>query len=821
MKLHLETKCTISNIPPKINPIKHKNFFIYYNNNNVIITELSSNKILHKFKYEDVQVLEVHKDHLYICTNDIYIVDFVEFEIVEIIKLSKALISKIVIFENQIFIEKINKKISLLTWKSFGGFSKTFELQLDSFCDGIFLNNLYFGYFNSDKIVAYSGNNKIIDLEIDNILAVHPLNDCIYLALNSGILLELIADLKIDLNISIQSCYFSEDHICCISNNMMYRIKYTGDVLDSYNIDQLIENYSGSITDCSNNERSSLSQIKKIKANNEVDTNIDETNSIDSVNDISDENIDSIGSSDENTDSAIDSADDSEIEESSNSLDDDISTDDANNSLDSSTDNSNNGLDDDNSIDNSEDTSTDNSDHIKSLEFNIINSGLIKTSENDYLLLNDNKIIKIISFVDDITDSIYFNDYLILTTSSGYLKYTKLDNYLENEYICDSKLVKIHKDTISAGRIYKDIFITSCKDRTIAVFKILISDDRINFVKIYEFGIFSDEISTIAYENNLLVVGTADFIVQIFKSTQNVPENVKFEEYSNFFSSFENISVQKLHSKSISHISLTKKYIITSSFDKSCKILDLNGNLIKTIQSDKIIHTSYNDKYIAICSHKAVKILSNPSLSPICSFTAKRPVLSSCFYNDHLLTTSDVLRIFDIDKKKCVKNYDFGLVNSWSFNFPFISAENKILILKDNSKEVSEKEAENIRQQKENTMLFDKFIYEKKYDHALSVVLKSKDDKKIHQVITQGYFCNKNIDFMVESMKNGEIKSLIFDVMMKNCSFKNSLVFNEILNRFYTSKVDKIRKDKIRGILKKHTEAIDNIYIEFLGYESL
>lgn len=820
MKLHLEPQYTISNFPPKVGPIRHENMFIYYSNTNVTVSDLSLNKIIHKFKYEDVQALEVHQSCLYICTSDIYILDLASFQIVSIVKLSKALISKIALFESDILVFKVNKKLCLLHHDNNQSCEKKFEVQLDSFCDGLFLSEQFFGYFGSEGVAVFSSNCKIAEYESECVLGVYPHEKSVYVLQSNGDLLEIVSGYNVGLGLEVQSCCFASDHILCISNSRFLKVSYIGEILEEFDVGDKIEEYSGTVIDYYSHARNSnLLSVPDFQRNKKLKTcesNSREENASEHfISEVSDNSQDAgpggrgIGGS---RDLCSQSDYACNTDEEDNSVQD----------LDSITSDGNQGLDPSVSGD-IEEAST------GRLCFTLVDPGLIKTSENDYIFFKDECITKLLAFADDITDSVCFEDHLVLGTSSGYLKFTDINGYSGGECILDSHFLKIHSDSITACRLYKDILVTASKDRTVGVFRIL-RHAGLRLVKLFEFSNFPEEITALAYENNLLVVATSDFLVHIFKSDQCLPEkeagcfDVKgldfLLDYSQFFNTFENVSVQKLHSRMINHISLTSEFIITSSSDKSAKILSLDGGLVKTIQSDKVLHTSFSNKYVAVCSHRAVKIIAYPTLSPVCSFQARRPVLASCFYNGYLLTLSDVLRVFDIDKKKCVKVYDLGLTNPWSFNFPFICAENSIIVLKDISEEKAKLDAEAVRLLAEHTILFDRFIHEKQFDRALDVVLKRSDEKKAYQTISQGYYHFGNLDFLRDYMKNGDAKNKILDILMKNASLKNSLVFNEILNSYLISKIDRVKKEKIREVVCKHVDAIDNIYIELLGLEA-
>lgn len=834
MKLHLDQKIVLSNTPPKIDPVKNDNLFIYYADNFVVITDINTNKILHKFKYVDVQVMKIFENHLYICTNEIYMLDLAKFELIDVIKLSKALINKIYFYKDSFIVSKIDNKISF-----YNGRRKVFEVSNDIFCENLFIGDEYFGFYDSNKAVIYSIKGlKIQEYESDCIVGMYSFGKYVYSLLSDGTLLEMISHKAIETNLEIQSSYFTSEYISVISDNKIIHISYSGAILSAIDIPQSIEKYSGFITDKYSSVKDHLESqypkgSKKAKLNDAIDIteneyNLSENSAVDSqvsesyeesdMNSISnyDKESDQInGNSIENNNSDTQSSieetisNDNEISHESQSIENDfISDKDTGNS--------------DESTDVSQESKLD---FTTQVEFSIIGNDFIKTSENDFIFFcGFGQIGKIISFPDDLTDSVSFSNLLILSTSSGFLKYTEITQYSAGNFICDSKMIKVHESAITCIKLYQNILITSSNDYSIAFFKIELENNILKLVKIYELTNFNSLITSFVYQESLLAVATRDCVLQIFQSSESFPSPSILSDkdcfpLSVFFHSFENVSTQRLHQKPINHLSLTPKYIITSSNDKTAKILDFNGSTVKVINTEKVMCSSFDSKYIAICSQKGAKIFHSLSLSPISSFQSKRPILASLFYKGYFLTISDILKIYDIDKKKCVKTYDLDLVNCWSFNFPFACGENKIIIFENTSVETYNKLLEKARAMKEDTILFDKFIREKNFSKALEVALNGKQEKQIIKVIIVGYDSDPSLAFMTDFMSNGEIKSKILDLLIKNSGFKASEILNRIVSIFIDRKVDTKRKGKLIEIISKHCEAIDDIYIELMGLE--
>lgn len=806
MKLNFEQKACISNLPPKITPVANDELFIYYCTPNVVITSISTGKVLHKFKYDDVQILKIHENHLYICTNDIYVLDLITFDIKTYTKLSKALINNIALFEDRILFSKMNNTVQYL---------HNFEFQTNNYCEILFLSTCVFGYYDSQKVVVFSDKNaKIAEFESETVIGVYSCENSVFVLESDGKLTELLSGEQRDLKIDVDSCYFTPESIFCASGEDLFITDYKGRLQSKIDIRSSIESYSGVVKDeCIRKsilEFSENQKVKKMKRTdpveyNKVSESTDFTENVQEEHGIQDDEQSNEGE-DEST------IEQSSIDEESAILkgeSDDFDTD-----LENSRDNTD-----------SEESETCSVEK-KIVSFALINPCVLKSSENDYIFFDAMGIRKIYSFVDDLTDAVNLDDVLIVMTTSGYLKYTIRTSYDLGENLFNSKLIKIHENSITAAKLCGDLLVTSSKDRTVCFFKVEKAGDKISFTKVFEILDFNADIVTFAYVNTTLAIATSDFLLHIFRTTAALPESNETASYSGFFNTFENASVQKIHTKAITDVKILPNFIITTSSDRTAKIIDLNGVVVRTIQSDRILNVAFNNKYIAICSHKAAKIFTNPAFSPVCTFQVRRPVLSSCFYNDYFLGISDVLRVYDINKRKCVKSYDLGLYNCWSMAFPALCGENKIVFLDDVSKEYSEANENAQRILKEGTVLFEKFIYEKDFLTALKTVFdndvesiqkkvnQAVIDRRIFQVVSQGYFHNQNLEFLDSFMTNGNYKSRIFDVLIKNCSLKYSQVFNEAIHRFFTCKIEKKKKEKVLEIVEKHAEAIDTMFIE-------
>lgn len=858
MKLHFKTKATINSLPPKINPVVTEDKIIYYSSSHIHIVSISENKVLKKLKFEDVQIIKIHKSKLYICTNEINIFDLETNEITETIKLSKAIINKIEFHGNEMIISKINNRISY-----YSNFLKIFEFTVMNFCENVFLNENFFGCYDFERLIIYhKDNSKFFEKKMDGIIGVRSIGNMVFVLKNSGKILELVSNQSFETGLDLEMCHMMDEFILATNGLELYELSYFAHIIKTINIVDMISEYSKTYDNsyidnfemikdlmhvpkpnqqikkikvsCSelNNMKisSSISDadtqefMEDIETDHSLGTETDDLNNIESQMDLNSESMadddETESQVDENLDSMTDMEGSNDIKSQMSHNSDSIPEDD-DFELDEKITNSSN-YDDNNDI----------------LEGNCLNisfldKNYIKTSDNDVLLLKHGKVFKIFSFLDNVSASVEFDNHLILATSSGCLKYTFLSTYCGNfEYILDSKILKVSTGSITTAKVYNNFLFIGTNQKFVQVFKLKSKDSDMFFDLVFEIKCFRAPISALDIYKNVLAISSVDNVLHIFKSQYSnfndylLDKSIINSEVKDdilYISTFENISTQVAHSKAINHISITNHHIITSSSDKTSKVFDQNGILVKTIQSDKILNTCWSNKYIAVCSHKAIKVYHNSSLNQLAVFQLKKPVLSSYIYNNYILAVTDVLRIYDVDKKKCVKSYDLGFVNCWSFNYPFLCAENKIVILEDSSQEVYNELTNSIRELKQQTILIDKYLHEKRYQDTLYILMKKNDSQRIRETIIAGYNFHQNLSFLENIMNNGEYKQKIFDCFIKNPSFKNSELFNNLVFDFYhckkDKKFDKERINMIGKILKKHLEGLEDLFVDFSGLQ--
>lgn len=777
MKLHLSPRVTISSLPPRVEAVRCNDALVYYCSPYLYAASISTSRILRKLKYEDVQVLKVHGDLLYVCTSDIYILDMCSYELLDVIKLSKALISKIALFDNSILVSKVNNRVVHILERRV-----VLEIPVANSCEGLFLNHLFYGYYDFERVVVFSTcGTKVCDVEAGEIIGAVALESKVFVLDAHGSLTELVSGDSVDLGLSLDLCCMSQSFITGASRDVIYEIDYNGTVIGYRAFPEMIEEYSGSVRDVYSGmipntmEDMIMDRAKRLKGDESC------------VDDLSG-GVDDLSGDEQSNESSHCGSDSPSTQDSFHSQP-------------------------------REDSVASSSSRSDASMIACLGEGFVKTSENDFVFIKDRVVSKIISFVDDVTGSVEYGDRLMLSTSSGFMKFTSLSRYSEGEYVFDSRMVRISLDSITSTKISEDIVVTGSRDKTCQVFKIIPDQDRLVFARVYEFKNFQAPIVSLAFDRGILAAVSEDNILQIYRGEQRSLASSSVEECALHFGTFENVSTQHIHTKPITHVTITPMFIITSSADRSSKVLDHNGILVKTLQSDKILNCSHDSKHIAVSSHKAIKVYHNPSLSQVAVFQSRRPVLSSCFHNGYLLGVTDVLRVYDLGKKKCVKSYDLGLANCWLFNYPFLCAENKIVILEDRSKEMHEEMLGSARALRESTVLVDRFLREGRFKEAVEVLLKRGDCKRVHKAIVQGFYSDRGLCFLDDLLKNGDLRAKVAECFLKSPSFKHSEVFNAVSRKLLQTKLDKDKKERMLQVIRKHASALDEMFVDLLSLD--
>lgn len=816
MRLHLASNTAIISRPPAIPAVSHGGRLFYYASPHVHVVDLQSGCIVHKLEYEDVQLLGIHGGRLYICTSDVYILDMERYGLVDVVRLSKSLVNRIQFLGGgapgapcRWMVSKVNNRVLV-----FEGLRRVGDLFSSSPCDALLMDEHMYGYLDKETLVVHDSSTAAVLLSraVEDVVAAFLHDGGVYTVDCSGALKEWLSGREVGLQglrNEITGGYFADGLICVSDGQTIYECDMDGSLLGARDLRSLVAGYSGTVAgdgvdvsaagepgagdEPDKAKRAKTALLAKQAVVSHEEDSIDDENSIGDEESIGDEDS-TYRADEENSSGTTDEADVADGPSGATDAD------------------------------------SDSAEEPEEIEY--LNNSLIATG-NSIILHERLAVTKIISFNDDVTNAILYRGFLLLSTSGGQLRYTAVSRYCRaggepggpgragdgREYVFDGRVLQLHGDSINSMALLDDWVLTGSRDRTCVLWRVSVDENGLlGFCRTWIFRGFLEPVSAVALNSGVAAMASLDNILHLYRCELGAAGGPRIEP----------LSVQRAHAKQINHILATPSLIVTCSSDKSAKVFSLSGELLKTIASDRVLHSSFGPGYLAVCSHRSIKIYTSGAsdagdrrpgaerLAEHCSFQTKRPVLSSCFLGEHFIAVSDVVRIYDLASKKCVKSYDFGLVSCWSLDFPVLCAENKIVFLEDESARVNGELLSGLRVLREESLLLDRHCREHNYREALSIMIRKNDYRGLFRVICDGYYSQRDLGFM--DVFCG-LKSKVLELLLKNPGVKQSEVFNLIVSRELAGCPDPGRRGKILDICRKHFSAVDQMYTDLAALD--
>ncbi|KAI4291512.1 hypothetical protein PAPHI01_0786 [Pancytospora philotis] len=826
MKLHVAQKAVILSQAPQLPPVQHNGRLIYYASPYVHVADIESGRIVQKLRYEDVQVIKIFGGRLYLATSDIYVIDLESYEIAEIIKVSKVLINNLVDdpSDHSIILSQINGAVAV-----YSGTRLVRSLNAGGYCDAVFKYGDVYGYASQDHIVVYKGDDKFAEGPMPGLVGVFADHHSVYSVDESGIVVDWLNGWEHDLGMDVDCIWHNidkSDLLVAGEGGITHFGMFDFQQGAFIEIKDIVECHSGEITSADpenpDPEEPSTLGSEEPDADEEYESHADECESCGLH--ISDE--ESEPNTYESEETAISGSGDESpkrlkaepaaagsISEEDELVDDDLSRSDEEGYLDS-------GEADEDSVMSGEidalksaleaEERERSSEATAQPKVRLFDDTLIYTGDKCMILDEFWGISKIFAFNEDITGSVRYGDTLIVSTTSGQLVYTDASRYGAGEYLFDARVHPVHTEAITGLALYGDVLMTGSKDRTAVLWALSWNDrGQLALSRLKTFRTPLSPISTVGCGYGTAAIATFDNILQLHSVALSCPDVAGTPVT---VLSSENTLVQCAHAKAINHIAVTPAYVVSSSSDKTAKIFTHAGALAKTVQSDKVLHCTFSDRHLAVCSHKAIKVFNSASLEPVASFQTRKPVLSSCFFGDFLFAASDVLRLYDLKKSRCVKSYDLGVVNAWSFDFPFLCGDNKIVVLTDESERVNARLADELRAEKEENMLVDVYCRSNNFRDALAVAARREDYRKMFSIVCRGFYAQQSLDFL--DVLDGA-KNKLQNMLLKNPGLKHAEVFNLVLERVGCP----AQRAKLQEVCRKHYQAINEIFTELLALD--
>ncbi|KAI5148455.1 hypothetical protein ENBRE01_0336 [Enteropsectra breve] len=789
-KLHLSSEFSYSSLAPQLPPVEHNGRLIYYHSPFIHIVDVSTGKILNKIKYANTKQIKIHNDMLFVCTNTINVLELEKYNLIYTITPSRSSILDIEFYGSFLLISlpgqirlyriganKENTGIQIEPVKSYSVIDNSIQL---------FINAHYYGFYDQNMLKIYNyGHNEIFSIESPEILRVVLCDKQIFILFSNGLVQDVISQTqyKIEVPEDISSIWNENKRlyiayekyilICEINDNGV-------EMNERIDLEEKIQEYSGSITfsgEASNN----FSNDNMIEILNE-DINSAE-------NDALSEETDSI--------SAVD-------------LNEDISDSDPsdNTSGDSCEISEENEVSINNSNDENSDIHEDNGGSNDEIAVSFFNASLIFTNGNNIILHVNFSITKIFSFNDDITDIVKIENKIVLSTGNGYLKYREENSSLNGEYIFDSRIIKASEKPITNISL-DGSYLLIAGDHS-ALFTVSITDGILNLDQIRAFS--TGKIVCSGFVDSRLAFVSADGIMEIYAINS---EN----------NQIENIFTGKIHEKQVNHLFCSDKFIITSSNDKKAKVFSWDGRLIKEIASERVLNCCASDKYIAVCGYKSIKtykveMSSSPIIEQSGAYSLIKPVISSAFINGYLVCVSDTVRIYDIEKKKCVKSYNWDITSGWVFRWPYIGGENKVVHMLDESDKAFDDLQQELRNKKEETLLADKFCREGRYKDVIAIYNRSKNYRALFKVLKEAVTKVGDNSAVVADLLSEITKASAVDMLLANTEFKQSKIFNLVLSaKILSEGIVRYKIEELYKIVNKHSEGIETLYVDLLGLD--
>ncbi|ORE00042.1 hypothetical protein A0H76_2426 [Hepatospora eriocheir] len=403
------------------------------------------------------------------------------------------------------------------------------------------------------------------------------------------------------------------------------------------------------------------------------------------------------------------------------------------------------------------------------------NESYLLTSDHDIILHESFLSTRIFMFNNSVTNFISYKEYFILSTNSGCIKFT---NNMNSD-IFEGDIILVDDEVLTSMKSYQleDSLIIYIGSKSGKVFKYQINDKGIKQIGLIE---FNSSISSLNCNKELLCVSTFNNDLIVIKNNEQI-----FNEI--------------IHNKEITDICLSDDYIITSSNDKTSKIFDKNNMKYVTVNSnDKILFSITNQIYIAIFSYKYLRIIDYRNLTLIKTIFIKRPILSAVFYDGYILGVSDILKIFNNDRMVDIVNVNIS--NGWSFDYPFICGDNKIVKLSceyENSNDLKEKETYLLRNDFKSLMKIEEDC--KAQFGIVKNFIKLKEKSKLGNDIL--------LEELVKECKN------IGKMLVLNGQLKDLELFNKLLEDNFDG-IDLKYKKELESILYKHLNVVDDLYFK-------
>lgn len=439
-----------------------------------------------------------------------------------------------------------------------------------------------------------------------------------------------------------------------------------------------------------------------------------------------------------------------------------------------------------------------------------ISRDVISTTEQEIFLVDGGLNVErvVVGNNDEITDMKQWNDVLFVATNSGRLRYTVIHEG-EGEYAFEGVVVPAHDEAIMSLSICGDLLMTASRDRRCVLWRICREEQGVAVKRIRTVDNALDGQNGCVLGASVFAMAGAD-ILQIW-------------DYR------ENVFMEKIHRKEINSVEIceARRLIATASQDKTAKILDFEGRTLHVLagHTKGVWSTCFGKNLAATCSaDNTVRLWTMDTFACVGSLAGHRSaVLRAQFYrNDDLLITGCVtgeMKVWNVRKRVCEMNIDVHRDRVWAFIAGpqlITSGNGCIAFLEDDS---AERAAEELRAENERAtqqIELEGCLRSNLHAKAVEILAKMKDHQSLFRTLVKCYRERPVEVFDVFESR----QRMFFEILLKQGTFKNGAVVHwllqEALKRRWRCGRDVM--DKIHHVVGKHSECVDEIYADLLGF---
>lgn len=194
----------------------HDGHLYHYVSPYIYVTRIADGCVVQNLRYEDVRVVQFSAGRLYVCTSDIYILDLRTYDILDIVRLSKALINALVFAEHDptggtFVLSKMSREVLV-----FEGSRRPTVLASGCCCDALFMGAGLYGYVDKEGLVLYRNGELVLNEPAEDLVGVFTAEGRVYSLDRAGVLREWLSGREVGLGIGAEQMSFADGVLCVL-----------------------------------------------------------------------------------------------------------------------------------------------------------------------------------------------------------------------------------------------------------------------------------------------------------------------------------------------------------------------------------------------------------------------------------------------------------------------------------------------------------------------------------------------------------------------------------------------------------------------------